>query len=57
MTESRLGLGSKPDRRRRWCDDGLIRADKALFAKSPSTTPILTSEFVIANRNKFNLLL
>lgn len=55
MIESRLGLGSNADRRRCWCDDGRMSADKALFTKSPSTPPILTSEFVIADLRAFNL--
>ena len=49
MTESLLGLGWKSPRRRCWCDDGRINAAKARFTRSPSTPPILTSEFVIAD--------
>jgi hypothetical protein len=50
MRERRLGLGWNAVRRRCWCEEGLIRADKARFTKSPpSTPPILTSEFVIAD--------
>ena len=49
MTQSRLGVGSKLDRRRSWCEDGRIKAVKALFTHSPSTPPIRTSEFFIAD--------
>lgn len=49
MTESRLGLGWKSPRRRIWCDEGRIKAAKARFTKSPSTVPIRTSEFFIAD--------
>lgn len=49
ITESRLGLGSNASRRRRWCDDGRIRAVRDLLISSPSTPPILTIEFVIAD--------
>lgn len=50
MTESRLGLGWKAPRRRCWCEEGRISAAKARFTRSPpSTPPILTTEFVIAD--------
>jgi hypothetical protein len=42
-------------RRRCWCDDGRINAAKALFTRSPSTPPILTSEFVIADLRALSL--
>ncbi|KAL5988115.1 hypothetical protein ACLOJK_035878 [Asimina triloba] len=52
--ESLLGRGQKAARRRCWCDDGRISADRARFTQSPpSTVPILTSEFVIADRRAF----
>lgn len=54
--DNRLGRGWKSNRRRCWWDDGRIRAVKALFTQSPSTVPILTSEFVIADRRRFNLI-
>lgn len=55
MTDRRLGLGWKADRRRCWCEEGLIKADKDLFTRSaPSTPPILTNEFVIADLRIFN---
>lgn len=58
ITESRLGLGWNAKRRRCWCEEGLIKADKVFFTRSaPSTPPILTSEFVIADLRKFNVLL
>lgn len=55
MLESRLGLGWKSDRRRCWCEEGRIKAAKARFTKSPSTPPILTNEFVMADRRAFSL--
>jgi hypothetical protein len=55
MAESRLGLGRKSARLRCWCDEGRIKADKARFTRSPSTPPILTSEFVIADLRAFSL--
>jgi len=55
MTESRLGLGWKLDRLRCWCEEGRIKAANARFTKSPSTPPILTSEFVMADRRAFSL--
>ncbi|KAL3622583.1 hypothetical protein CASFOL_018192 [Castilleja foliolosa] len=42
-------------RRRCWCDDGRIKAAKALLIRSPSTVPIRTREFVIADLLMFNL--
>ena len=54
MIDSRLSIGSNAALRRCWCDDGRINADNALFTKSPSTPPILTSEFVIADLRAFN---
>lgn len=54
MTASRLGRGWKSWRRRKLCDDGRIRAARALLTKSPSTVPIRTNEFVIADRRIFN---
>lgn len=56
ILESRLGRGWKSPRRLWWCDDGLIRAAKARFTKSPSTDQIRTSEFVIADLRAFNRL-
>lgn len=55
ITESRLGLGWKSLRRLCWWDDGRINAANALFTRSPSTVPILTSEFVIADLRAYNL--
>lgn len=49
MTERRLGLGSYADLRLCWCDEGRISAVRALFTHSPSTPPILTREFFIAD--------
>lgn len=49
MTERRLGLGSNADLLLCWCDEGRINAVKALFTHSPSTPPIRTSEFFIAD--------
>lgn len=49
MTERRLGLGSNADLLLCWCEEGRINAVKALFTHSPSTPPILTSEFFIAD--------
>ena len=55
ITESRLGRGWKSARRRCWCDDGRISVARALFTHSPpSTVPILTSEFVIADLRIFS---
>lgn len=54
ITESRLGRGWKSARRRCWCDDGLISVARALFTHSPpSTVPIRTREFVIADLRIF----
>lgn len=47
--ESRLGLGWKSPLLLCWWEEGLIKAAKALFTRSPSTVPILTNEFVIAD--------
>lgn len=55
ITESLLGLGWNEPRRFWLWDDGLINAARALFTKSPSTVPILTSEFVIADLRAFSL--
>lgn len=54
ITESRLGRGLKSPRLLSWWDDGRMRAVRALFTKSPSTVPILTNEFVIADLNICN---
>jgi len=55
ITESRLGRGWKSARRRCWCDDGRISVASALFTHSPpSTVPIRTSEFVIADLRIFS---
>jgi hypothetical protein len=54
MIDNRLGRGWKAPLLRCWCDEGLIKAVNALFTHSPSTPPILTSEFVIADRRIFN---
>lgn len=56
MTESRLGLGWKAALLLCWCEDGRIRADNALLTHSPSTPPIRTNEFVIADLRIFNLV-
>ena len=50
MIERRLGRGSNADLLRCWCDEGRISAVRARFTHSPSTPPILTSEFFIADR-------
>lgn len=49
MVESRLGLGRKSALLLWLWEEGRIRADKARRTRSPSTPPILTSEFVIAD--------
>ena len=49
MAERRLGRGRKSARRRWLWEEGRIRAAKARLTISPSTPPILTSEFVIAD--------
>lgn len=54
MTESLLGLGWKSHLRLSWWEEGRIKAASALFTKSPSTVPIRTSEFVIADLLIFN---
>lgn len=54
MTESLLGLGWKSHLRLSWWEDGRIKAASALFTNSPSTAPIRTSEFVIADLLIFN---
>lgn len=56
IIESRLRFGLKSTRRRCWWEEGRIRAAKARFTRSPSTPPILTREFVIADLRAFNLL-
>lgn len=56
MIESRLGLGWNPALLRCWWEEGRMRAANALFTKSPSTVPIRTSEFVIADLRAFNRL-
>ena len=56
MTESRLGLGWKAARLRSWCEEGRIRAVRALLTQSPSTPPIRTSEFVIADLSMLSRL-
>lgn len=50
MIERRLGLGANADLLFCWCDEGRINAVRARFTHSPSTPPILTSEFFIAER-------
>lgn len=57
MWERRLGLGWKASRRRSWCEEGLMRVVKVLFNSSPSTPPIRTSEFFIADLLRFSALL
>ncbi|KAF2310537.1 hypothetical protein GH714_013892 [Hevea brasiliensis] len=57
MTESRLGRDWKAARRLCWCEDGRIKADKALLTKSPSTPQILTNELVIADLRAFKRVL
>lgn len=58
ISESRLGLSWKSAGRRRLCDDGRMWIDRALFTnKSPSTVPILTSEFFIADLRIYKCLL
>jgi len=47
--QSLLGRGSKEVLLRMWWLEGRIRAVRALLTHSPSTPPILTSEFVIAD--------
>lgn len=51
ILDSLLGRGWNAARRRCWCEDGRIRAARALLIKSdPSTAPMRTSEFAIADR-------
>nr|KYP46780.1 hypothetical protein KK1_031624 [Cajanus cajan] len=50
MIERRLGLDSNAALLLCWCDEGRINAVRARFTHSPSTPPILTSEFFIADR-------
>ena len=50
MIERRLCRGSNAVLLRCWCDEGRISAVRARFTHSPSTPPILTSEFFIADR-------
>ena len=47
--QSLLGRGSKEVLLRMWWLEGRMRAVRALFTHSPSTPPILTSEFVMAD--------
>ncbi|CAN6540710.1 unnamed protein product [Malus baccata var. baccata] len=49
MAESRLGRGQKSALRLWLWEEGRIRAAKARLTRSPSTPPILTSEFVMAD--------
>lgn len=49
MTERRLGLDSNADLLFCWCEEGRIKAVNARFTHSPSTPPILTREFFIAD--------
>lgn len=55
-TESRLGLGWKAARRLCWWEDGRIRDARDLLISSPSTPPILTMEFFIADLSMFSRL-
>lgn len=50
MTERRLGRGWNAERRRWWWEEGRMRAARARFTRSPSTVPMRTSEFVMAER-------
>jgi len=54
MMESRLGVGWKSVLLRRLCDEGRIRAVNARLTHSPSTPPIRTSEFFIADLRMFS---
>ncbi|KAG1363987.1 hypothetical protein COCNU_11G008140 [Cocos nucifera] len=54
MMERRLGRGWKAALRRSWWEEGRMRAASALLTHSPSTVPIRTSEFVIADRRAFS---
>lgn len=54
MTESRLGLGWNPALLLWWCEEGRIKVANALLTKSPSTVPIRTREFVIADLRAFS---
>ena len=56
IIDSRLLFTLKSTRRRCWWEEGRINAAKARFTRSPSTPPILTREFVIADLRAFNLL-
>lgn len=56
ITESRLGCGRKFALLLSWCEDGRIKAVNARLTQSPSTPPILTSEFVIADLRMFKPL-
>lgn len=54
MIERRLCRCWKSNRLFCWWDDGRIRAVRARFTQSPSTVPIRTSEFVIADRRRLS---
>ncbi|CAL9115535.1 unnamed protein product [Musa acuminata var. zebrina] len=56
MRERRLGRGWKSALRRCWWEDGRMRAARARFTHSPSTAPIRTREFVIAERRALRRL-
>ena len=55
IMESRLGFGWKSPRRFWLCDAGRIRDARERLTKSPSTVPILTIEFAIADLRAYNL--
>ena len=57
MMDNLVGLRSNPSRRRCWCDEGLIKLVRAFFTSSPSTPPILTREFFIADLRRLSVLL
>lgn len=56
MADSRLGRGRNSPRRRWLWEEGRIKAARALFTKSPSTVPILTIEFFMAERRRVSRL-
>lgn len=55
MIDSRLDRGWNADLRRWLCNEGRINAESARFTSSPSTVPIRTREFVIADLRAFSL--
>lgn len=56
MTESRLDLVWNAALRLCWCEEGRIKVVNARFTNSPSTPPIRTIEFAMADLHIFNLV-